>query len=210
MTDDIKSNSDGNNHREPDINGGENVVAPDKPPVDEKSEKHEGKSKRALHKEIERLKDELARLQSDFEAQRDRHLRVAAEFENFRKRSERDFQTRVQMSLSDFYVQLLPIVDDLERSVASLRAGDAEKKGADAAAVLNGLELILQNFRKVLDARGVKIMETIGTPFDPTKHDALTLVDGNEQESQVVVEEHLKGYMLNDRVLRPAKVIISK
>ena len=210
MTDDTKISSQGNNHHPQGDDGAEKTVAPEKPHVEEKIEKHEGKSKRALYKEIDRLKEQQARLQEDLDAQRDRYLRLAAEFDNFRKRTDRDFNTRVQMSLADFYVQVLPIVDDLERSVASLRAGDPEKKSLDAESVLNGLDLILQNFRKLLDARGVKIMETVGLPFDPVKHDALTQIDGNGQESQIVVEEHVKGYMLNDPVLRPAKVVISK
>lgn len=210
MTDDTKISSQGNNHHPPGDDGAEKTVAPEKPPVEEKIEKHEGKSKRALYKEIDRLKEHQTRLQEDSDAQRDRYLRLAAEFDNFRKRNDRDFNARVQMSLADFYVQLLPIVDDLERSVTSLRAGEPEKKSAGAEAILNGLELILQNFRKLLELRGIKIMETVGTPFDPAKHDALTQVDGDGQESHVVLEEHVKGYLLNDRVLRPAKVIISK
>jgi molecular chaperone GrpE len=210
MIDDIQTNPD-DNHRAEDNDGAEKVVMPEKPQVEERTEnRHEGKSKRALHREIDRLKQEFGLLQNDFEAQRDRHLRLAAEFDNFRKRSERDFQARVQMSLAEFYLQLLPIVDDLERSVYSLRAGDPEKRSADAESMLNGLDLILQNFRKILESRGVKAMETLGAVFDPSKHDALTQIDGNGQESQIVVEEHVKGYMLNDRVLRPAKVIISK
>jgi len=210
MTDDTKITSQDDNHHPRSGNGAEKSVAPEQPPAEEKIEKHEGKSKRALHKEIDRLKEQQARLQSELDGQRDRYLRLAAEFDNFRKRNDRDFNTRVQMSLADFYVQVLPIVDDLERSVASLRAGDQEKKSLGAESVLNGLDLILQNFRKLLDARGVKIMETVGMPFDPVKHDALTQIDGNGQESQIVMEEHVKGYMLNDRVLRPAKVVISK
>lgn len=209
MTDDIQTNPD-ENHRAAGSDGVEQAVVAEKPAVEEKTERHEGKSKRALHREVDRLKEQQGVLQSDLDAQRDRYLRLAAEFDNYRKRSERDFQSRVQMSLAEFYVQLLPIVDDLERSVSSLRAGTAEGRGAGAETMLNGLDLILQNFRKILEGRGVKPMETLGEPFDPTRHDALTQVDGNGRESQVVVEEHVKGYMLNDRVLRPAKVIISK
>jgi molecular chaperone GrpE len=210
MTDDNKITSQDDNHHPQDDNGAEKIVSPEKPAAEEKAEKHEGKSKRALHREIDRLKEQQARLQSELEAQRDRYLRLAAEFDNFRKRNDRDFNARVQLSLADFYVQILPIGDDLERSVASLRSGDPEKKGLDAESVLNGLDLILQNFRRLLESRGVKAMDTVGTPFDPVKHDALTQIDGNGQESQIVVEEHVKGYMLNDRVLRPAKVVISK
>jgi len=210
MTDDTKITSQDNNHHPSGDDGAEKAVAPEKPLAEEKTEKHEGKSKRALHKEIERLKEQQARLQGEMEAQRNRYLRLAAEFDNFRKRNDRDFNARVQMSLADFYVQVLPIVDDLERSVTSLHAGDPEKKSLDAESVLSGLDLILQNFRRLLESRGVKAMETVGTPFDPVKHDALTQIDGDGQESQIVVEEHMKGYMLDERVLRPAKVVISK
>ena len=207
MTEDIKAPED-NNHHAQSNDGVESVAAPEKPPVDEKAEKSDGRSRRALHKEIDRLKEQLPKVQAELEAQRDRYLRLAAELDNYRKRSERDFSARLQMSLADFYVQLLPIVDDLERSLFTLRSGGAEDMSADA--VMNGLDLILQNFRKLLEARGIKPMETVGTPFDPTRHDALTQMDGNGQESHIVLEEHVKGYMLFDRILRPAKVVISK
>jgi molecular chaperone GrpE len=207
MTDDIKATEDNNHHAQGD-DGVENAAPPEKPQVDEKLEKSEGRSKRALHREIVRLKEQLTNLQSELDVQRDRYLRLAAELDNYRKRSERDFNARMQMSLADFYVQLLPIVDDLERSLSTLRSGGAEDM--DAEAVRNGLDLILQNFYKLLEARGIKPLETVGTPFDPTKHDALTQIESNGQESHIVLEEHLKGYMLFDRILRPAKVVISK
>lgn len=208
MVDDNKVSED-NNHNAPAAEGLEQLDAPEKPHVDEKAEKGDGR-KKGLQKEIERLKEQQAQLQTELDAQRDRYLRLAAELDNYRKRNERDFNARVQMLLSEFYVELLPIVDDLERSVETLRSSGAHDKNTDPDSLIDGLELILQNFRKLLESRGVKALDAVGTPFDPTKHEALTQIDGNGEKPHTVLEEHVKGYMLFDRILRPAKVVISK
>ncbi len=208
MSDDNKVSD---NHREAQaVAEAENHEAPESPGVEEKTEKGESRSRRALHKENQRLKEQQAKLQADLEAQRDQYLRRIAEMENFRKRSERDFTLRLQMSLADFYLELLPILDDLERSQATVLADAGEDKNQEVESLANGLALILQNLRKRLESRGVKAMQTVGMPFDPTRHEALGEADGNGQAPQTVIEEHVKGYMLHDRVLRPAKVMISK
>lgn len=208
MADEKALSSDDNHQRALAADGVERP--PENPEVDEKMEKGEGR-KRGLHKEVERLKEQQAQLQSELEAQRDRYLRLAAELDNYRRRSERDFHTRVQMSLAEFYLELLPIVDDLERSVATLRARGFDDRNSERGSVLDGVELILQNFRKVLENRGVKAMDSaVGRPFDPTMHEALTQIDGDGREPSTVLEEHVKGYMLFDRILRPAQVVISK
>lgn len=191
--------------------GGEGQ-SPEKLAAGEKTDKGEGR-KKGLHREIERLKEQQAQWQTELEAQRDRYLRLAAELDNYRKRNERDFHTRVQMSLAEFYLELLPIVDDLERSLVTLRGGASDKK-SNHGSLADGVELILQNFRKVLENRGVKAMESaVGMRFDPTMHEALTQIESPPaagQKPSTVLEEHVKGYMLFDRILRPAKVIISK
>jgi len=187
------------------------VATPEKAEAEEKIEKSEGRKGRH-HREIERLKEQKAKLQEELDLQRDRYLRQAAEFDNYRKRSERDFGSRLQMSLAEFYLQLLPIVDDLERFLSSLRGAGSAEEGTPAIAdpLINGVELILQNFQKVLESRGVTVIQSVGTPFDPARHEALVEIDGDGAEPHTVLDEHVKGYMLFDRILRPAKVIISK
>jgi molecular chaperone GrpE len=208
MSDDNKVSD--NHHEAQAVAEAESPEAIETPMVEEKPEKGESRSRRALHKENQRLKEQEAKLQAELETQRDQFLRRIAEMENFRKRSERDFNLRLQMSLADFYLELLPILDDLERSQATVRTDAGEDKNQELESLANGLSLILQNLRRLLESRGVKMMQTVGMPFDPTRHEALGEVDGNGQAPQTVLEEHVKGYMLHDRVLRPAKVMISK
>lgn len=154
-------------------------------------------------KEVDKLHDEHARLALQHAELKDRHLRLAAEMENFRKRLEREFVNRVESRIADLLAELLPVVDDLERFfVAGGEAKDYESLAA-------GARLIYQNVLKILQSRGVAAMETVGQEFDPNRHDALLQTPVADRAPNLVVQETAKGYLLHDKVLRPAKVIIS-
>ena len=99
---------------------------------------------------------------------------------------------------------LLPVIDDLERSL------EVSEKKVDYQTFVSGVDLVLRNFLKILRDQGLRVMETIGRPFDPEKHDALLQIEREGKEHNVVVDEHLKGYEFKDRVVRHAKVIVSK
>ncbi len=152
--------------------------------------------RRKLAAEVEDLKRQLAEMQ-------DRYLRTLAEFDNFRKRSEREFGFLVQSANAELIKRLLPVVDDLERSL------EAAKESHNFEALYKGIELVYQNFLKVLESFGVKPIEAVGKPFDPELHEALMQMD-SDHEPDTVVQEHQKGYRLHDRVLRPSKVIVSR
>jgi len=146
---------------------------------------------------------EIEEARSSAQASRDQFLRKAAEFENYKRRTEAEFANIVRNANEGLIQALLPIVEDLTRS---LKGGNGK---TDAAAFYRGVELIFQKLMKVLEAQGVKAFESTGKPFDVDYHDALLQVARDDVPPGTVVEEIAPGYMLNDRVLRHARVIVS-
>lgn len=135
----------------------------------------------------------------------DRLLRQQAEFENIRKRLEREKQEFQKFAHEDIIVDLLDILDDLERSVEA-----AEQGQENFEAFLKGIEMILSHLYDLLKKKGVKPLEAKGRKFDPHQHEALMQVEASQQiKDGEVVEELQKGYLLNDRVIRTAKVKVA-
>ena len=135
---------------------------------------------------------------------RDRLLRLQADFENARKRMEKQCQDFTKYASEGIIVELLTILDDLERTTQV-----AENKGASLETFLKGIEMILSHLYEMLKVHGVKPMEVVGKPFDPHTSEALMQVE-SELPENAVVEEMQKGYYLNDRVIRTAKVKVAK
>jgi molecular chaperone GrpE len=166
-------------------------------------------------RELARLQDDHAKLTSIHAELKDRYLRLAAEMENFRKRLERDFANRVENAVAGLLSELLPVVDDLERFLNArkeLEAGDKAPAGSettDYETLVAGANLIHQNLLKILQNRGVTAMETVGHEFDPNRHEAIMQMAVEGKAPNLVVQENTRGYLLHDKVLRPAKVIVS-
>jgi molecular chaperone GrpE len=135
----------------------------------------------------------------------DRILRLQADFENTRKRLEKEKQDFAKFANEEIILELLTILDDLERAVDL-----AESKHQDLPAFLKGVEMILAHLYEVLKEYGVRPIEAKGKPFDPHYHEALMQAEDKEAAENTVVEELQKGYLLNDRVIRTAKVKVSK
>jgi len=135
----------------------------------------------------------------------DKILRLQADFENARKRIEREKQDFVKFANEGIILEFLNILDDLERTV---NLAEAQKQ--DPEAFLKGVEMILAHLYEMLKAYGVKPLEVKGKIFDPHCHEALIQVEDNNLPEHTVVEELQKGYMLNDRIIRTAKVKVSK
>jgi len=154
-------------------------------------------------KEFDKLREDYAKLALQHAEVKDRYLRLAAEMENFRKRLEREFANRVDGKVGELLAELLPVADDLERFFGA----GGEAKDYDALAA--GARLIYQNVLKILQIRGVTAMEAVGREFDPRRHDALLQMPVEGKASNLVVQETARGYLWLDKVLRPAKVIIS-
>jgi len=135
----------------------------------------------------------------------DKILRLQADFENTRKRIEREKQDFVRFANEGIILELLNILDDLERTV-----GLAEAQKQDPEAFLKGVEMILAHLYEMLKEYGVRPMEAKGKIFDPHCHEALMQAEDKDLPEHTVVEELQKGYLLNDRVIRTAKVKVSK
>jgi molecular chaperone GrpE len=135
----------------------------------------------------------------------EKFLRLQADFENNRKRLDREKQDFVRFANEGIILELLNVLDDLERVVDL-----AEKKHTDLESFLKGVEMILAHLYEMLKEYGVKPIEAQGMVFDPNFHEALMQVENKELPEHTVVEEMQKGYILNDKVIRTAKVKVSK
>ncbi|MDD5618190.1 MAG: nucleotide exchange factor GrpE [Candidatus Omnitrophica bacterium] len=155
--------------------------------------------------EIEKLEKELADYKNKLEDSSDRYLRLQAEFDNAKKRMQREQQEFVKYANEGIILELLGILDDLERSVEA-----RETKHQDSEAFLKGIEMILSHTYEMLKKNNVKPIEAQGKLFDPHLHEALMQVENDEYPENTVVEELQKGYMLGERVIRTAKVQVSK
>jgi molecular chaperone GrpE len=150
--------------------------------------------------------DTLARQLDEYEARlaemREIMLRERAELENQRKRLQRDLEQARRFANEKLLADLLPVLDNLERGLAV--------EGSDYAGLRGGVELTLRELARVVDASGLKVVDPIGQPFDPERHQAMSMVTSAEHAPGTVVAVMQKGYVLNDRLVRPALVAVSK
>jgi molecular chaperone GrpE len=133
----------------------------------------------------------------------ERLLRQAAEFDNYRKRTERERREMAQYAAGDLLETLLPVVDDFERALQA-------EAGSDAAAYRKGVELIYKQLQDLLAKRGVTPIEAVGAPFDPRFHQAVTYEPSPGHAEGEVLEVVRRGYMHGDRLLRPAMVKVAR
>ncbi|MDB5108994.1 MAG: nucleotide exchange factor GrpE [Mucilaginibacter sp.] len=144
----------------------------------------------------DKLREELAQAN-------DKYLRLYAEFDNFRRRTTKERVELLQTAGKEIIVSLLPILDDFER------AEKAMETSTDVNAVKEGVALIQNKLNNLLSQKGLKPMQSIGTPFDPDLHEAITNIPAPTEELKgKVIDEMEKGYYLNDNVIRFAKVIV--
>ena len=135
----------------------------------------------------------------------DRALRAQAELENVRRRMARDVENAHKFALERFVSDLLPVKDSLELGLAA-----SAEKGASAAGIAEGIELTLRMFMQAMEKFGVKAVDPAGEPFDPQFHQAITMQESATAESGTVLTVVQKGYLLNERLVRPAMVIVAK
>jgi molecular chaperone GrpE len=185
-------------------------------PIGNMNEKHRPKStqKQGTKKRVrtkapskkgeEQLRKKLKAADKEIESLKDRLLRTAAELDNFRKRTEREFTQIVNTANEAVIKDILSAIDDLERSLKSA------PKGGKAEEFHRGIELIYQKLLSILGGHGLESMESIGKDFDVDQHDALLQVEKEDTPAGIVVEEHERGYLLNGKVIRHAKVVVSK
>ncbi|SDC71320.1 molecular chaperone GrpE [Paenibacillus sp. UNCCL117] len=132
-----------------------------------------------------------------------RLLRTQADFDNFRRRTQKEKEDQAKYASLKVIEQLLPVVDNFDRALS------ASKENKDYDALAKGIDMIFRQLEQVLTAEGLKPMEVVGQPFNPEFHQAIMQVESEEHEEGIVVEEIQKGYLLKDKVLRPAMVKVS-
>lgn len=149
------------------------------------------------------IEDRILELEKELEAERAQALRVLADFQNFRRRSEEQRAETASRAVQEFVTDLLPILDNFERALASA----ADSRSFDG--LVAGVELILRQLRELLQKHGVEPIEAVGQPFDPNLHDAAMRVEDAEVAENTVVEELQRGYTMDGRVIRPAMVKVA-
>jgi len=159
---------------------------------DEQADEHTDTTQREME-ELKQEKDELY----------DRLLRVQAEYDNFKKRTQKEKESDRKYRSKDLVEELLPVLDNFERAL-QVEATD-ETKG-----LIDGITMVYNQFQDALKSQGVEVIEAEGKEFDPNIHHAVMQADEDELDPNIVVEELQKGYMLKDKVVRPAMVKVNK
>ena len=170
----------------------------------EKAEATGEQTEKAEAKE-ETADEKIARLEKELEKEKKEHLFLMADFDNYRKRTLKEKQDLVKNGCEKALADILPVVDDFDRALATLEKAD------DIDAMREGVELIYKKFIKYLDSYQVKAMESTGKEFNTDLHEAVTTFPApSDDDKGKVIDTVLKGYTLNDRVLRHAKVVVGQ
>ena len=147
-----------------------------------------------------KLKDTILLQKEQLEEQEDRLKRLMAEFENFKKRSFKEREGLYNTLVSDIFISLLPVVDNLEKAVESTTQDEAYKEGVN---------LVLKQFKDVLKANGVEEIEAVGAQFNPEYHEAVGMVTDSTLGEKIIREEYRKGYKIGNKVIRHSMVVVA-
>ncbi|XP_010549722.1 PREDICTED: uncharacterized protein LOC104820807 [Tarenaya hassleriana] len=161
-------------------------------------------SLKAIEDEKIQLGKKIASLSDELSVERDRVLRISADFDNFRKRTERERLSLVSNAQGEVVENLLSVLDNFERAKTQIKV---ESEGEEK--ITNSYQSIYKQFVEILGSLGVVPVETVGKQFDPMQHEAIMREDSSEFEEGIILEEYRKGFMLGDRLLRPSMVKVS-
>ena len=178
----------------------ENKITENEEILDESVKENEDEDEKVVDKSEEKI----AELEAQVKEWHDKFLRKAAEFENYKRRTENDQFNLINYAAESFIIKLLPVVDDFERTLQHID----DDNNIDA--VKEGIKLVYEKLLKVLDEQGVKKMKVKGEPFNVDYHDALMQRKDDSVPPHTVLEEIEKGYIYRDKVIRHAKVIVSE
>jgi len=171
---------------------------------DQELQMHLEEEKKEKGKEIEELKKKLEEKEKEVREHYERLLRVAADFDNYKKRAAKEKEEWTKFANEDLIKATLPFIDNLERAV------NHAEKVEDIGVLIEGVRLTIQQLLQSLSKFGLSSFDSVGKPFDPAIHEAILVVPTDQHEPNQVVEEFQKGYLLNDRLLRPSSVSVSK
>lgn len=152
----------------------------------------------------DQLRVEIEQAQVDAKAHQEQYLRTLADMENLRKRTQREKEELAKFANENILREILPVIDNLERAIEHADQADGGE------GLLEGVQMTLSQFRQVLTRFGVESVESLGQPFDPALHQAMGQFETDEYPANCVGQQMQKGYQLNDRLLRPAMVMIAK
>jgi molecular chaperone GrpE len=158
----------------------------------------------SLEQEIQSLKDDLEQKNTEIKAAQDKQLRVYAEMENYKKRTARDQMEQLRYANEKLLKEFLPVLDNLERALSHIKEAQERSPWAE------GVELTYRQWLEVLKKFGVMPIASVGEPFDPSHHQAVTYLDTNEYPENHVAEELQKGFLYHERVLRPSMVAVAR
>ncbi|MGC8862576.1 MAG: nucleotide exchange factor GrpE [Armatimonadota bacterium] len=156
-----------------------------------------------LAEHISALQTELEQLRKDVEESQNHYLRVLADFDNFRKRQREETARQVSLAREELILKILPILDNFQRTLEAAEAQHSYES------LVEGVSLTLRQFRETLEKEGVRPIEAVGEQFNPELHEAMMRVETDEYPENTVIEEFEKGYTLNGKVLRPARVRVA-
>lgn len=154
--------------------------------------------------EADILKERLDETEKECKKLEDRLLRVAADFDNFKKRTAKEFGNLIKFANQDLILKLTDTLDNFERAL------DSARNSSDFDSFHKGVELICQHLKDILTKEGLKEIKTKGEKFDPNLHEAISQIESDEYLEGVIVQEVSKGYILKDKVIKAPKVIVSK
>lgn len=152
---------------------------------------------------VEILKERLQKSEKECKDLEDKLLRLAAEFDNFKKRTTKEFDNLIKFANQDLTLKLTDALDNFERAL------DSAKNSTDFDSFHRGVELIYTHLKEILTKEGLEEIKTVGQKFDPNLHEAISQVESDEYPEGVIVQEISKGYVLKDRVIKAPKVIVS-
>ncbi len=173
-------------------------------------------------KEEEQKKEEIIREEKEFEGMeaiinaieeekeefKDKYLRALANYENLRKRAIQEREKTYNLTLEEVFRKILPILDDFKRAFKSLEESEHHKD--DYKSFHEGVRLINSNLDNLLKSYSIEQFDSPGEKFDPAKHEAIHVIEQNDKEENTILEETETGYKIRDKILRPAKVIVTK
>lgn len=156
-----------------------------------------------VESETAALQNEIQSLKNEKEEVSNRILRLQAEFDNFKKRTQKEKEANLKYKSQDLVTEMLPALDNFERAI-QVEITEANSN------LVEGISMVYRQLLDALKSQGVEVIESVGKEFDPNLHHAVMQVEDAEKEPNTVVEELQKGYMLKDRVVRPAMVKVNK
>lgn len=152
---------------------------------------------------VSKMKEDLLDKTTELKQTKDKYLRSVADMSNFRKRMDKEMDEHKKYSKVDFFLKIIPVLENFDRALCGAEINE------DFESFRKGLEIIDRQFKDTLKSLGLKEFSGLGETFDPAKHEAIAVVTVNDKPENTIVEEVSKGY-IGDRVIKPAKVMVSK